>query len=161
MPFQAFTSKYKGIVGQIISTCEVSDFIEDLSQDFSMTTFHALWDTGATCSAISKDAAEKLNLEPVSKVTVSHADGQSMVNVYDISLALPNETLFQFVRVTECTLSGFDLLIGMDIISEGDFSISNKDGKTTFSFRIPSYKEIDFVSELDEIKIKNPLSEPV
>ena len=153
MPFQAFTCKYSGIADQIISTCEVSGFIEDLSQEFSMTTFQALWDTGATCSAISKAVAEKLKLEPVSKVTVSHADGQSMVNVYDISLALPNKTFFQFVRVTECTLSGFDLLIGMDVISEGDFSISNKDGKTTFSFRIPSYKETDFVSELDEIKI--------
>jgi len=155
MPFQAFTNKYNRIASQIISSCEVSDFIEDVSQEFSMTTFDALWDTGATCSAISKGVVKKLNLVPVSKATVSHADGQSTVNVYDISLALPNKTLFQFVRVTECMLAGFDLLIGMDVISQGDFSISNKNGKTTFSFRIPSYEEKDFVSELDELTHSN------
>jgi hypothetical protein len=64
MPYKAFTKKYTGIAGQIISPCEVSDFIVDLSQKFSMTTFNALWDTGATCSAISKDVAVKLNLTP-------------------------------------------------------------------------------------------------
>ena len=151
MPFQAFTNKYNGIADQIISSCEVSEPIENVAQEFSMTSFNALWDTGATCSAISKDAAEKLKLIPVSKVTISHANGQSIVNVFDISLALPNKTLFQSIRVTECNLSGFDLLIGMDIISQGDFSISNKNQKTAFSFRIPSYKETDFVSEHDEL----------
>ena len=103
MPFQAFTRKYNGIADQIISPCEVSEPIENVAQEFFMTTFHALWDTGATCSAISKDAAERLKLKPVSKVTISHANGQSIVNVFDISLALPNKTFFQSIRVTECT----------------------------------------------------------
>jgi hypothetical protein len=60
---------------------------------------------------------------------------------------LPNQVAFPFVKVTEGVLSGFDLLIGMDIITMGDFSITNVGGKTTFSFRVPSVKEIDFVSE--------------
>lgn len=33
----------------------------------------------------------------------------------------------------------------MDIISKGDFAITNVDGKTVFSFRIPSVETIDFV----------------
>jgi hypothetical protein len=33
-----------------------------------------------------------------------------------------------------------DLLIGMDIILLGDFSISNGDGKTLFSFAIPPFE---------------------
>lgn len=37
-----------------------------------------------------------------------------------------------------------DLLIGMDIISLGDFAITNVNGKTTFSFRLPSTSIIDF-----------------
>ena len=151
MPFKAFTCKYSSIAGQIITSCEVSDFIKDVSQKYSMTTFDALWDTGATCSAISKNVVKKLNLIPVSKVTVDHANGQSIVNVFEISLTLPNKTLFQSIRVTECALSGFDLLIGMDVISHGDFSISNLNGKTTFSFRIPSYKETDYESEYDDL----------
>ena len=32
----------------------------------------------------------------------------------------------------------------MDIINQGDFSITNKDGITCMSFRVPSMHEIDF-----------------
>lgn len=35
-------------------------------------------------------------------------------------------------------LDDYDMLIGMDIITETDFLITNKDGKTTFQFRTPS-----------------------
>ena len=42
---------------------------------------------------------------------------------------------------------GFDVLIGMDIITKGDFAITNPDGTTKFSFRIPSQADIDFVRE--------------
>ena len=149
MRFQAFSRKYDGITEQIISTCEASDLIKDVSQDLNMTTFCALWDTGASCSSISKDAAEKLGLAPVSSATVCHANGTATVNIYDISLALPNNVLLPFVRVVEGRYTGFDLLIGMDIITQGDFSISNMNGKTTFSFRMPSCKETDFMAELD------------
>ncbi len=72
---------------------------------------------------------------------------ESIVNVYAINLFLPNQVGFQFIKVTEGVLNGTDLLIGMDIISRGDFAISNFAGKTTFSFRVPSTKRIDFVEE--------------
>src|SRR3972149_10734968 len=37
-----------------------------------------------------------------------------------------------------------DILIGMDLITLGDFAITNKDGQTMFSFRHPSLGHIDF-----------------
>ena len=151
MPFKAFTKKYDNIVSQIILPCGVSEPITEISQETEMTTFNALWDTGATCTVISSKVAKLLELATFSQTTINHANGQSVVNIHDISLTLPNRTLFPFVRVLETELYGFDLLIGMDIISQGDISISNKDGKTTFSFRLPSYREIDFMKEYDEI----------
>jgi len=39
------------------------------------------------------------------------------------------------------------MLIGMDVICKGDFAITNFQGNTTFSFRMPSMYEIDFVAE--------------
>ena len=36
------------------------------------------------------------------------------------------------------------ILDGMDIISLGDFAITNQNGQTTFSFRIPSSQTIEF-----------------
>ena len=150
MKVEAFTRKYNGISVYITSLCEVSEPVVNVSQETKMTTFRALWDTGASCSSISKDAAEKLELTPVARTTINHANGKSLVNVYRISLKLPNKTLFQYVTVAEGMYSGFDMLIGMDIITQGDFSISNMNGKTTFSFRIPSCKETDFMAEIDD-----------
>ena len=40
-----------------------------------------------------------------------------------------------------------DVLIGMDIISRGDFAITHPGGRTKFSFRVPSQADIDFVEE--------------
>ena len=51
------------------------------------------------------------------------------------------------VPVTEGKLNGFDMLIGMDIINLGDFSITHKDNGTTFSFQIPATHNFDFVEE--------------
>ncbi|MBI2623199.1 MAG: hypothetical protein HYW65_01315 [Candidatus Liptonbacteria bacterium] len=45
------------------------------------------------------------------------------------------------------------LLIGMDIISMGDFAVTHADGKTTLSFRVPSMTEIDFVLEAKESNV--------
>lgn len=42
---------------------------------------------------------------------------------------------------------GIDVLIGMDVISKGDFAISNYNGKTQFSFRIPSQNDVDYKAE--------------
>ncbi len=43
---------------------------------------------------------------------------------------------------------GLGALIGMNIISQGDFALTNFGGKTTFTFRHPSKRKIDFVQEL-------------
>lgn len=42
------------------------------------------------------------------------------------------------------------LLIEMDIISLGDFAVTNTNDKTTFSFKIPSVQEIDFIPDTQE-----------
>lgn len=61
---------------------------------------------------------------------------------------MPNGISIPSVRVIEATLTGnFEMLIGMDIISHGDFSFTNVNGKSCFSFRIPSIKKIDYVEE--------------
>jgi uncharacterized protein YecA (UPF0149 family) len=44
-------------------------------------------------------------------------------------------------------LDGIDVLIGMDIITLGDFSVTNFQGNTCMSFRVPSLHQIDYVEE--------------
>ena len=154
MPFQAFTEKSDKTESQLISKCYVREPVLEWHPDLVFTEFRGLWDTGATRSSISNKVATLLKLIPVRQTTVFHATGQSLVNVYDISIVLPNTVLVPFKTVSEGRFEGFDVLIGMDIISQGDFSVSNVDGKTTFSFRTPPYQEIDFMAEYEKIQKK-------
>ena len=108
----------------------------------------ALWDTGSTMTVISDDLASKLNLEPVGEMIVETAGGRLNAKKYIISLHLPNRLNIENVMISSGKLGpGIDILIGMDIITLGDFAITNYNNKTVFSFRFPSTEVIDFVKE--------------
>ncbi|MCL2151275.1 MAG: hypothetical protein FWH50_03535 [Coriobacteriia bacterium] len=76
----------------------------------------------------------------------AHAGGTSRVNVHEVNIYLPNGEKIEGLKVIEATarLQDFDVIIGMDIITRGDLALTNKDGKSCFSFRIPSQAKIDF-----------------
>jgi hypothetical protein len=59
-----------------------------------------------------------------------------------VHIHLPNDVLIGPIQVVEGMLEGVDVLIGMDIIGEGDFILTNNDGHTDFSFTIPSVKKL-------------------
>lgn len=65
-------------------------------------------------------------------------------NVYSINIYFENHLEFKSIEVLSGDIGDYDLIIGMDIIILGDFIISNKDGKTWFSFRYPSNEHIEF-----------------
>lgn len=112
----------------------------------------AIWDTGATNTAISKKVIKECNLKPIGLRKVHHAGGTSITNTYLINLWLPNKLVVYNIRVAEGILGKqTDVLIGMDIINKGDFAVTNKNGKTVFTYRYPSVECIDFV--------KNPYKE--
>jgi hypothetical protein len=52
------------------------------------------------------------------------------------------------MRVTKGKLAaGSEMLVGMDVIGQGDFAVSNYEGRTCFSFRFPSAERIDFTGK--------------
>ena len=159
MNSSSFTIKWDNRVNQLITDCHITLPVKDdaLFDASTLEGFKALWDTGATGTVISKAVADKLGLIPTGKTVCHHAAGSSNVNVYDICIALLNKVAIPLLRVTEGTLNGFDVLIGMDIIGKGDFSISNFNNQTVFSFRFPSAQETDFVKEhkIAELKKKH------
>ena len=116
----------------------------------------AIWDTGATGSVISSKVAKEMNLTPIGKTIVSTANGRAEVNKYIVTLELPNHLIINDIEVSEGYMdANTDLLIGMDIITLGDFSVTNFDNKTTFTFRYPSCKTIDYVEEARNLKMKD------
>lgn len=64
-----------------------------------------------------------------------------------------NDVTVTGVQVFESEIGnqGIDVLIGMDIISLGNFSVSNYNGKTQFTFGIPSQADTDYVKMIINI----------
>jgi predicted aspartyl protease len=108
--------------------------------------FTALWDTGATNSLIRPEVAQALRLLSISMTTISTPTSKNEPShIYLVNIYLPNYVSIANVQVVEGIPGGCDMLIGMDIIGLVDFAVTNYKGHTTFSFRMPSMDEIDFV----------------
>lgn len=110
-------------------------------------TFTGIWDTGATGSAITQKIVDDCGLVQTGKKEVRTAGGTVHAPTYLVSFGLPNGVATDNIRVTQLPISGADILIGMDIITRGDFAVTHRDNKTTFSFGIPSVRRLDFVKE--------------
>ena len=156
IPFQYnFTERYAEIVHELKTPCAVSA-AWDPSEDRPVPVLErylCLWDTGATISAITKQVATDLGLPTEALIPIHHAGGTSNdVPQHFVNLQLPNNVVMVGRPVAQLPLTNCDVIVGMDIISRGDFAISNLDGKTTFTFRMPSVVEFDFVRDLDAMK---------
>ncbi len=154
--FTAFTKEEKGLIN-VLKTQVVITIDKKINPNYVKIkdNYTAIWDTGATNTVISEKLAQKLNLTPIGKANVSTAGGIIEVNKYVLGLKLPNNLKIKNVLVTAGKLNDTDFLIGMDIINLGDFSVTNLNGKTTFSFRYPSCETIDYVLQARELKYKN------
>lgn len=151
----AFTCKANGKSNVLKSEVTVSAN-KELFPNAESKKFNAIWDTGATNTAISNRVAKECGLIPTGQAICNAANGQSIVNTYLIDIGLPNNVNISKIPATEFkAVEGSDLLIGMDIMSLGDLAISNYEGKTTFTFRLPSMKCTDYVREINQIKFKN------
>lgn len=93
-------------------------------------------------------------LQPIGRAIVSGVHGRREVSTYLMNVVLPNQVSMGTLRITEAEISQADVLIGMDVIRRGDMAISNYNGRTIFSFRVPSIAEIDCVREINKTKPK-------
>lgn len=158
---QAFTTtSTNGLLRRLNSSvCVKSDFRNDLKLYDNTKIWNAVWDTGATQTCISSKIRESLDLIPVGSGTTSTAGGVINVNRYIIDVLLPSGLIITNLDVIEVDLSNSqcDLLLGMDVITLGDFSVTNYDNKTLYSFRTPSICHVDFVKQYhDEVASSNP-----
>lgn len=155
--FHACSIKHKGVADRIVTPVKLYQAFDPtqspLPQYPSYDTM-ALWDTGSTKSVITGATVVALNLIPVGSTMVNHAGGSSPSHTYLVNFFLPNNVGIAGVLVSQCSdIAGhFGAIIGMDIISKGDFAITNVGNETCMSFRIPSIKTIDYVEEANRSK---------
>ena len=138
-----------GLLNVLKNRCKISEAFDPKTVEESpqILEFDAIWDTGATNCVISQAVIDACGLIPTGRTIVYSVDGQGESDTYLVNIFLPNSVGVTGVRVTKGSFPGADILIGMDIIAGGDFAVTNFDGITKFSFRIPSETHIDFVAE--------------
>ena len=138
-----------GLLSELRTECRLSEGFDPESGPTGLfLAFSGLWDTDATHTAISQKVVDTLNLKPIGKSLAIHAGGESQVDVYLISLMLPNSIVFSSLPVCCFSLTSTDFLIGMDVIRQGDFAITHHNAITKMTFCTPGYRDIDFVREL-------------
>jgi len=151
----AFKVEYSALVSEIVTLVAVGHpVIADHANANLPNQYRAIWDTGANGSVITRKIVDDLKLIPVDKIEIKGVNNVSVVDTHYISIGLPNKVLLPNVIVSECNLNspGIDLLIGMDIILLGDFSVSNPNNKTIFSFCIPPHDNpVDLVEKSERV----------
>lgn len=147
----AFTTTSPTIRNQLLNEADI--WIDNASYKAK-----ALWDTGATNSCISTDVVKALSLIPTGQKDMSTPSGKDTVNTYLVNITLPNDVVIPDIEVCDSKIGsqGLDLLVGMDIITRGDLSVTNFNGQTVFSFCIPSTRRIDYVKEINLENIIGP-----
>jgi len=138
MRHSALKDEHQSLAIRLTSETEISD----ISQNPKKIKAKALWDTGAMMTAITPETAKSLNLVSYDRKKVKGIKNEiTLAGIARVSIKLPNIPEIK-CDVLICSLvKDIDLLIGMDIIQLGDFSISNGAGKTLFTFAMPPFEE--------------------
>ncbi len=145
--YSAFTTTSNGLANKLINEAYISNGKE------AMHTPYAQWDTGATKTCISQAVVDRLGLIPIANTMMYTPSGMRLANIYIVDITLRNNVTVKDVQVigSEIGGQGIDVLIGMDIITLGDFAVTNVDGITRFSFRILSCETIDYVAQIHDL----------
>jgi len=147
----AFDAEYSNIPRELATTAIISPYPARHGVDGIFTSI--IWDTGATHSSLSPKIVQALGLKTIDTVIVHGINDKTRVaDVVIASIFITDNMCITGKRFSVNEIPGADVLIGMDIIMQGDFAISNGEGKTRFSFAIPPFKnKISFTEKADRI----------
>ncbi len=144
----AYRHAFSAIVNRILVDCTIGiPHVEGTSK-----AMKALWDTGATCTCIAQSVAVEMGLIKVNERELIGADNKPfMSDVFCVTLQMGHFVISN-IEVCGIPMDGKaeNMIIGMDVITKGDLSITNYQGQTFLTFREPSLEIIDYVAEIDQ-----------
>lgn len=86
-----------------------------------------------TC--ISSRVANYLSLLPTDTMRVEAANGHSdLVNTHIVNIGFCEDIRFNMIQVPRLNMEDEDVIIGMDILCQGNYAVSNSENKTVFVF---------------------------
>lgn len=133
------THFFEPVLSQIQTSCKLNiPPVDGTTFTSEFIPFVATWDTGAMGCVIDHRVVQQLGLQPdgIKRVFTASSSEGILVNTYLVSMHLGAKLFFPYVRVTEGKLNSCDVLVGMNIITLGDFSLVHQDERIVFSFQI-------------------------
>lgn len=145
-----YNQEHEFLADAIITQCNIVEAVnlnESNEVPNIFSTENAMWDTGATNCLISQKVIDALGLKPIGKAKLEQTldtEETEETDVYLVHIALPTRQIVKNVQCLYTSSRSYDFVLGMDIITSGDFAITNKENKTLFSFQRPSQTSIRF-----------------
>lgn len=111
--------------GRHVYQLPVFIFVQN-THTFVKQKYRAIFDTGATSSVISQKVFDELSLDKLGDKNIASANGLSIVPLAVVNIELINGDIFKYIKTPVSNLpQGIDALLGMDIITRGNFHIDN------------------------------------
>jgi predicted aspartyl protease len=127
---------YPGRVKRISSQVEVIS-IDDPSKH---NVYTGIWDTGAEITMITPRIFNELGLTQIDETPICGVNSTIVkAPVVLVTLNLENKITAPSFRVVVSDMYGADMLLGIDLIQNGDLAISTHGGKTLFTFVWPPF----------------------
>ncbi len=152
---QAFTVRSTGgYLGQLITDIGIGPLIDSTTGQPPLRPTYstkALWDTGCSFCAISDDTASQnsLGLKPISKQNVQFGGGESMEDVFPVTVFLPNNIRVTGVQATACRTPQIQagqfappwgFIVGMAFINNGRFCHQQSGRANSFYLAMSIFK---------------------
>ncbi len=100
--------------------------------------YTGIWDCGSSGTRISQKVVQDLQLKAFGTVPVREFEASEKIReVFFLSIALSPEIIFSNVRVTNGYFPpDFDVIIGLDLMTQGDFRLRKENGKMVVEFLV-------------------------
>lgn len=120
--------------GRVVRCLPIFVFVQN-THTFIQKKYRAIFDTGATNSVISQNVFNELLLFKLGDKSIASANRLDIVPFTVVNIILPNNfPKFKSIKVPVLNLPNtIDVLLGMDVITKGNFYIDN-DAGTILSF---------------------------
>ena len=129
-----FSISLGSLADEIVTECE---FVS-LARQRRVKALRAMWDTGSNATILSMKLVSELRPDHFGQGGMTGIGGQSEGDTYLMHVSLPTGDIITYQEVYEANLGDFDAIIGMDIITRGNFHLDCDHGETLFSFELPN-----------------------
>ena len=129
-----FSISLGSLADEIVTECE---FVS-LEQQRRVKALRAMWDTGSNATILSTKLVSELRPDQFGQGGMTGIGGQSEGDTYLMHVSLPTGDIITYQEVYEANLGDYDAIIGMDIITRGNFHLDCDHGETLFSFELPN-----------------------